>query len=796
MMPSPPPLGSTFTMMEGRKDLDTSQYGYKLAGSSYGLDTAYGEFDIDEKRMALRFPFADGNRRDGVGDLLEVGGIRTDRHEKNRIVLFDHGKQVQLPIGKAEDPNTGAYTVEIDPVGRKAWLTCFFYQGKGLPGAKPHDEYDHALFCEQLFDLAAKRYIRAGSIGYQVVKALKLPADYEQGTPPGLHLLVTLMLEGSLVVLPANGDTVRKALALPQVCGKALSPVLVKSLSPYAEPTKVMANGIGTKASQFSRGNFSVGQKVVWNSRTGPVVAEFRGQLMGLDGYEATIIVREEGSSPFQVTVPIMEIKQKNLSPQSKALEQIYRGCKIEKIEAQQVGYTSNRSTLNKVGIDTSRKFSGYEITLPDGGSKVVDKLSEAKRYIDNYLGPDEKSLEGGLADTTPTSSFSQENGKMESGAASKNIKSIRAKYKRKGFDDPESFSQEAWRRGDKTEKPHVRTIRTNRMQNLIDATDRYTLGDVDRGTFDSGNRYQISKQSFGYMIWDSQARESKNCEIKSLRKGLEGGESYSKAFNVGDMVENTYAGSGAPAWQPGKVVEVAKQRKQSSRDQFGNRESHQPETRYRVNFNGRDYWVDEGALELAGTKSLSSIRRKYMAKAIPVAADVAKRILQRLSPGEAKTISGISVRRTKPGLDSRFNQEDGFVIDGNQMGLERASEKIAELTGGKSLETSKSLNYKSLNVRYRSKVIKGFAEVQVKFALPDRDRTKQAAMFAEMEANGYGRPQGVRWSEDGKDLASTAENVSYKFCLEPGKSLPAELEKLSTIAAKHGARLVGNTKS
>lgn len=218
---------------------------YKLAGPSnrYGLDVALPDtLDIDTGRMAVRIPFADGTRRDGVGDLLEVGGINLSRHVKNPICLFDHGKSIPLPIGLAEDPETNAYTVELDPVAKTATANVFFYRGKGLHGVGKDTEFQHALFCEQLYDLIANRYVRAGSIGYQVVKALPLQPDYDTGTPQGLHLLSVLMLECSAVVLPANGDTVRKVLGMDRVCGKALSPMLIKSLEPYAaEQTKVVS---------------------------------------------------------------------------------------------------------------------------------------------------------------------------------------------------------------------------------------------------------------------------------------------------------------------------------------------------------------------------------------------------------------------------------------------------------------------------------------------------------------------------------------------------------------------------
>lgn len=221
---------------------DTTRWGYKLhdGGSSYGLDVlaTQGGLSVNEKRMSVVIPFADGHRRDGVGDLLEVGGIDTSRHITNPLFLFDHGKTVTLPVAQCQDPDTSQYTVILNPVAKVATAEPFFYQGKGLPGVDRQREYDHALFCQQLFDLIRQRFIRAGSIGYQVIKAMDLAPDYEKGLPKGLHLLKTLMLECSAVVLPCNQDTVSKMLALPKVCGKPLSPWLIKSLTPYAPPRK------------------------------------------------------------------------------------------------------------------------------------------------------------------------------------------------------------------------------------------------------------------------------------------------------------------------------------------------------------------------------------------------------------------------------------------------------------------------------------------------------------------------------------------------------------------------------
>lgn len=225
------------------KRIPHQAYPLKLLGvpgaatNHYGLDVALGVCDEapDEKEMSVWINFADGNKKDGVGDILEIGGIDTERHRKNPIVLFDHGKEVKLPVALAEDPKTLEYTVTLDPISKVGKAKAFFYRGTGLSGVTKSDEYDHAVFCEQLFDLICKRYIRAGSIGYQVKSAEHLH-PYERddkGNPVGLHLLSVLMLECSAVVLPANQDTTRKALCLDKVCGKSLSPYLVKSLSGY-----------------------------------------------------------------------------------------------------------------------------------------------------------------------------------------------------------------------------------------------------------------------------------------------------------------------------------------------------------------------------------------------------------------------------------------------------------------------------------------------------------------------------------------------------------------------------------
>ncbi len=236
--------------LEDRTEEKREGYSYKLlGGTGYGLDiNVENDLGIDESKMAALVPFADGNNRDGVGDLIEVSGIDLSRHRRNPIVLMDHAKDYKLPIALVEDPDTKEYTCYIDPVAKTAKDLCYFYRGTGIKGVERSTEKDHAQFCEQLFDLWTKRYVRGGSIGYLVKSAREIPPNYETSTPKGAHLLSVMKLETSIVVLPCNADTVKMVLAMPKVCGKSLSPYLVKSLTPFAPVETKVSVGFDQKA--------------------------------------------------------------------------------------------------------------------------------------------------------------------------------------------------------------------------------------------------------------------------------------------------------------------------------------------------------------------------------------------------------------------------------------------------------------------------------------------------------------------------------------------------------------------
>jgi hypothetical protein len=57
--------------------------------------------------------------------------------------------------------------------------------------------------------------------------------------------------------------------------------------------------------------DFTVGQSVIWDSRRGPVDAEYRGRQWGFcpDGPEACIVVRPCDGPPYQIVVPLSQVR-------------------------------------------------------------------------------------------------------------------------------------------------------------------------------------------------------------------------------------------------------------------------------------------------------------------------------------------------------------------------------------------------------------------------------------------------------------------------------------------------------
>lgn len=367
----------------------------------FGLDVPLGDLSYDLNKMSLVIPFASGLRRDGVGDLLEVTGIDTSRHKLNPIVLFDHGKRVDMPLGmaavwddEAQKYDLSQYTVTIDPVSKEARLDCYFYRAKGHISSEYQDKaYQHALFCEQTFDMAVKGLLRGGSIGYQTLESRPMPPDYTSGIPSGQHLIRTLMLEGSLVVMPANADTVRKCLdPYFTCCGKSLSPYLKKCLGPYCgekvasmgwEPGRGKGHSCGcngacacgTKSLKMLH-NPHVGQRVQYVDKTSAMdegegkVAQVYGNQVGIEWDSGQAFVEDVNKLE-----EVYDVHPDHIVDNSKG--ESYRQSKErnlqhhDKVDEQEAGYKARLAGKAMTECPYSMSGKGMTPSQIDGDQRV-----------------------------------------------------------------------------------------------------------------------------------------------------------------------------------------------------------------------------------------------------------------------------------------------------------------------------------------------------------------------------------------------------------------------------------------
>lgn len=247
------PFGDPLAILTQRKpwegEIRPFHYAYKLAEAHYGqaMTSRPDAILVDEKRMTARIPFADGTRRDRVGDLIEIAGIRTDLHIQNPQGLLDHGKYLHLPIAMCEDRDTGEYTVEL--AGNVANANLFFLQ--------TDLEHEQGKAAEQVFDLIAKKFLRAGSIGFKPLRAVSFYDNPDSAQPSGAHLITTELIEVSVVVIPANGDAARRIVCLNGVCGKSLSSCILEPMKAYDPGRQTWDTGYQTKSLSTIRHKYS-----------------------------------------------------------------------------------------------------------------------------------------------------------------------------------------------------------------------------------------------------------------------------------------------------------------------------------------------------------------------------------------------------------------------------------------------------------------------------------------------------------------------------------------------------------
>lgn len=677
------------------KDLLGSQPGfgasYKLATFSpgqvgFGVAVAFGDEQsfVDESRMAIAIPYASGQRRDGVGDLLEVEGIDFSRHVQNPAHLWNHQKD-QLPLGMVQDPETGVYTGTIDAAKKLATDLVFFYRGKGLSGVDRTVEKDHALFCEQVFDLLVKKFLRSGSIGYQVIQAQPLPADPSTGTPTGYHLQRVLKLESSTVVLPANQDTVRKLLDLPAICGKAPAERLVKSLQPFAPERKAMANGIGA------------GEKK-------------------------------------NVPVPLKDVPDTQI-PHSKWKPGAGATCK------------AIREKYRKKAI----RFGQFEVSNDDPGNLIWGE--DADYWFVNDL--NSKEREGPFRTQQEAERVARELQHAESMEDRSSAGGTR-RYKMIGSKSIEEYFSESG-------NGSRRIVVENGIVTYSDS-ENSPVGQKPNKDFLRRAGWAKKKNPPTHYARDNEGRRYKILRTKYGKKGWRPGSPF---FDKRDEADDVLAKrSVRPINSQGGV------------QTFANR--HDKLTAYNVytDFGIPVQSIDEVSLKIGGSKSMGT-----------KGSQAGGPRTTRWENGNILELFGEQGNRDLRLQELKRQGHNVFLIDTEGKFGVRYEDKTP---GRKSALVR--VGQKSIRVNYRNRVVKGFAEVELDFDTSGMDHAKQMAFYKEMEAEGCGKPAGGRWS-DGQEakLLAPLKKACFKASLEPGKAVHEFLSKAAAVAAKHGAKWMGD---
>lgn len=164
---------------------------------------------------------------DRQGDVIDPLGGDFSEHETNPVVMFHHGKEHKLPIGKAEDRD-GNYTVRLVKA-----RDC----SDALVGTTHFAQSNR--FANDVFGLVAEDVLRGVSIGFD---PLSDPDSVEElgRSPtlkrPALHFKGWKLLEYSHTPLGVNRDALTVAVQKALDGSRVMHPKLLQYLRPMAAP--------------------------------------------------------------------------------------------------------------------------------------------------------------------------------------------------------------------------------------------------------------------------------------------------------------------------------------------------------------------------------------------------------------------------------------------------------------------------------------------------------------------------------------------------------------------------------
>lgn len=169
---------------------------------------------IDRGKMAAPCTITTQDE-DRQGDVVRTRGLDLAGHRANPVVLYNHGAEGGLPVGKAQD-DAGAYSVTPED-GRVRSVTYF---------TNKH------LFSEQVFQLVEEGVLRGVSIGFLVKSAKQRDGLW------GLDIVASELLEYSHTPVPQNPEALVDRVGKGVLAGRPIEPSLLKSFTPWLPPPR------------------------------------------------------------------------------------------------------------------------------------------------------------------------------------------------------------------------------------------------------------------------------------------------------------------------------------------------------------------------------------------------------------------------------------------------------------------------------------------------------------------------------------------------------------------------------
>lgn len=204
----------------------------KDTAAPYAAPVSNSKPDIDTHKMCVTAVLTT-RTADRQGDIVDPTGGDFSEHSTNPVVMFHHGKDHKLPIGKAEDPD-GNYTVRLVKAADGDLLlgTTYFAQSN--------------KFAQDVFGLIAEDVLRGVSIGFDPLSdgdAVEEIGPSPVLERPALHFKGWKLLEYSHTPIGVNRDALTVAVQKSLDGTRKLHPALEKALTPLAKPRNAMVTG-------------------------------------------------------------------------------------------------------------------------------------------------------------------------------------------------------------------------------------------------------------------------------------------------------------------------------------------------------------------------------------------------------------------------------------------------------------------------------------------------------------------------------------------------------------------------